>query len=104
MVIRYRRFRTTYRRSVRMAGHAARMREARNEVGILFGDLEVIEYGRCGSVVAETGGNVLSREDCLASPSVVWCVCVCVCVHVPVYCNVELIFGVTLTLLHDAVW
>ena len=51
-VISYRRFGTTYRRIVRMAGHAARMRKARNEVGILFGNREVIEYGRCGSVMA----------------------------------------------------
>jgi hypothetical protein len=35
-----------------MAGHAARMRKARNEAGILFGNLEVIEYVRCGSVMA----------------------------------------------------
>jgi hypothetical protein len=34
-----------------MVGHAARMRKARNEVGILFGNLEVIENGRCGSVM-----------------------------------------------------
>jgi hypothetical protein len=31
-------------------------------------------------------GNYLTREDCLASPIVFWCVCV------PVYCNIELVF------------
>jgi hypothetical protein len=35
-----------------MARHAARMRKARNEDGILFGNLEVIEYVRCDSVMA----------------------------------------------------
>jgi hypothetical protein len=35
-----------------MAGRAALMKMARNEVGILFGNLEVTEYGRCDSVMA----------------------------------------------------
>ena len=79
-----------------MTGHAAHMRKARNEDGVLFGNLEVIEYGRCGVGSSVTGGNFLTRRFPCITQSVFWCVCV------PVYCNIELIFGVIL--LYDAVW